>query len=110
MLSWLYEEGYKIWVPAGKYLSRHICVVFRGLLFGGDFLFLLIFWFMQPDFPHPRDFDWWLAGFTATLVMLLVFTMGSARIHGYRPFHDRWIRLATTIMFLLCLVLIVNPY
>jgi formate/nitrite transporter FocA (FNT family) len=106
--SWLYSEGYELWVPVSKYLSHHISAVFRGLLLGGDLLFLLIFWLMQQHFAQQRIFDWWLAGFAATLAMLFVFAMGSARIHGYRPDQDFWIRLATGIMFVLCLVLIIN--
>jgi hypothetical protein len=106
--SWLCSESYELWVPVSKYLRRHVSVVFRGLLFGGDLLFLAMFWYIQQTFPHQRISDWWLAGFTATLAMLFVFTMGSARIHGYRPYQDLWIRLATAIMFLLCLVLVAS--
>ena len=32
----------------------------------------------------------------------------SAYIRGYRPYQDLWIRLATVIMFLLCVVLVAS--
>jgi hypothetical protein len=106
--SWLYSEGYELLVPVNKYLHRHVSVFFRTLLFGGDLLFLTIFWSLHLVFPHQRTSGLWLAGFTATLAILLVCTMGSARLNGYQPDQDLWIRLATAIMLFLCLVLVVS--
>ena len=102
--SWLYAEGHELFAPINKYLSRHTSIGFRTLLFGGDLLFLIIFWYMQQICPHRHIYSLWLAGFTATLAVLFMFTMGSAHLNGYRLYQDPWIRLATTIMLLLCLV------
>src|SRR5262249_50829472 len=106
--SWLYSEGHELFAPINKYLHHHISMGFRMLLFGGDLLFLIIFLYMQQVFPHPHIYSLWLAGFTATLVVLFMLTMGSARLNGYRLYQDLWIRLATAIMLLLCLILVLT--
>jgi hypothetical protein len=106
--SWLYTEGHALFAPVNKYLHRHSSMGFRTLLFGGDLLFLIIFLYMQQFLPHQHSYGLWLAGFTATLVVLFVLTMGSARLNGYRLYQDIWIRLAIAIMLLLCLILVLG--
>jgi len=104
--SWLYVEGHELFAPINKYLHRHLSVGFRTLLLGGDLLFLIIFLYMQQIFPRQHTYGLWLAGFTATLAVLFMLTMGSAHLNGYRLYQDRWIRLAAAIMLLLCLVVV----
>lgn len=106
--SWLYSEGHELFAPVNKYLYCHISMGFRMLLFGGDLLFLIIFWYMQQVFPRQHTYGLWLAGFTATLAILFMLTIGSASLNGYRLYQDTWIRLATAIMLLLCLVLVLG--
>jgi hypothetical protein len=63
---------------------------------------------MQLAFPHQHTYGLWLAGFTATLAVLFMLTMGSARLNGYQLYQDLWILLATTIMLLFCLILVLT--
>jgi hypothetical protein len=104
--SWLYTEGHELLTPLRQYLRGHVNLVFRVLLFGGDLLFLAIFWYMQQVLPQQLASvaELWLAGFTATLAALLLFAIGSVRLNGYRFYQDYWILLAIAMMFLLCLV------
>ncbi len=105
--SWLDTQGRALLAPVRNYLYGHSHLVFRALLLGGDFLCLILFWYMQQAFPYQRaTVGLWLAGFTATLAALFIFTIGSARLNGYRLEQDSWIRLATIIMLLLCFALV----
>ncbi|MDQ2884545.1 MAG: hypothetical protein M3Y39_00495 [Chloroflexota bacterium] len=84
---------------------------FRTLLFVGDLLALLLFWFiwsLQRHMPGLHGFDLWIAGLTVTLGLLFVCARGSARLNGYGRSHDPWLRIATAIMFVLCFVAVIS--
>jgi hypothetical protein len=106
--TWFFSIGSELTRPVRTSVHLHIPLAFRILLFSGDFLVLMVFWYIQQNLPYRQIYDIWLAGFAATLGILLLFTMGSARIHGYRLHSDPWIGLASALMFALGLVSVIN--
>ena len=106
--DWLFSIGSELTRPVRTGIRLHMPFAFRTLLFSGDFLFLMAFWYIQQHLPYPHIYDIWLAGFAATLGILLLFAMGSVRLHGYRLHADRWVGLASTLMFALCLVSVIS--
>jgi len=86
--NWLFLRESERPKPAKKHLSRHSNSAFRTLLFGRDFLILIVFGALQWTFPQHSAYNLWLSGLTATLAMLSVFAMGSTRMHGYRRYRD----------------------
>jgi len=83
---------------------------FRMLLIGSDILILLSLCYIQRCVPHHQVYDLWLAGLTATIGILLLCTIGSARINGYRRSFDFWMKLATACMFMLGFVALVGTF
>lgn len=91
-----------------KYLQSHRTNTFRELLFAGILLLIVGVGFLLPVFEHHREYDLWLAGFTATLALSFVFAILSARINGYRRYKDTVLGFATGMMFLLSGVLVLT--
>jgi hypothetical protein len=84
---------------------------FRTLLFAGDLLMLLLFWLiwsLQLHSPALHGYNLWIAGLAATLGLLYVCALGSARLNGYGRNQDPWLRIAATIMFVLCFVAVIS--
>ena len=84
---------------------------FRVLLFVGDLLALLVFWFiwsLQRQSLALHGYTLWIEGLTATLWILFASARGSALLNGYGRNRDPWLRLAATIMVVLCFVAIVS--
>lgn len=105
--QWFFSLWSKLFKPLRMHLCRHRVRAFRVLLFGGNLLLLLVLWGFQPVFQHYREYYVWLAGLSATLGLLFVFTIVSALINGYRRYHDSWLGLATGLMFVLSFALAV---
>jgi hypothetical protein len=106
--EWLFSIGSELTRPVRMSIRMHMPPAFRTLLFSGDFLIFMAFWYIQQNLSHHHTYDLWLAGFSATLGILLLFTMGSVRVHGYRLYRDPWVGLACTLMFALCLVSVIS--
>lgn len=105
--NWLFLRESTLFKPVKTYLYNHSNNAFRALLFGGDFLILIVFGSLQWTFPQYSAYLW-LASLTATLAILSVFAVGSTRMHGYRRYRDPWVGLAIAIMFALCLVSVIG--
>jgi hypothetical protein len=84
-----------------KYLQSHLTNTFRELLIVGV-------GFLLPVFEQKREYDLWLAGFTATFALSFVFAILSVRINGYRRYKDTALGFATGMMFLLSGVLVLT--
>lgn len=84
---------------------------FRALLFVGDLLALLLFWFvwsLQQHSPALHGYTLWIAGLAATLWILFVCARASALLNGYAHTHDLWLRLAATFMVVLCFAAVIS--
>ena len=104
----LFSIGSKLTRPVRTGIRLHVPLAFRVLLFGGDCLILMALLYIQQNLSYSHIYDLWLTGFAATLGILLLFAMGSARVHGYHPYKDRWVGFACTLMFALCLVSVIG--
>jgi uncharacterized membrane protein HdeD (DUF308 family) len=91
-----------------KYLQSHRTNTFRELLIAGILLLIVGVGFLLPVFENHREYDLWLAGFTATLALSFVFAILSAQINGYRRYKDTALGFATAMMFLLSGVLVLT--
>ncbi len=99
--KWFVGITGKSFKPLRTYLGQHRVSAFRGFLIGGNLLLLAALWILQPVFQQHREYYVWLAGFAATLAMMYIFTMWSARINGFRRYRDSWLGFATGMMFVL---------
>lgn len=104
----LFSIGTKLTRPVRTGIRLHMPLTFRVLLFGGDVLILMVLLYIQQNVSYRHAYDLWLAGLAATLGILFLFAMGSACVHGYHPYKDRWVGLASTLMFALCLVSVIG--
>jgi hypothetical protein len=107
----LYLRAYKLPAVLRKRLHPGTNGAFRVLLFVGDLLALLLFWFiwsLQRHSPALHGYNLWIAGLAATLWILFACARASARLNGYGRNHDPWLRLAATIMVVLCFVAVIS--
>ncbi len=79
-----------------------------SFLLGENLLILLMFWYIWQAMPHPQAFSLWLAGYFVTLGLLSACALGSTLLSGYRPYHDPWVRFATTLSFVLSFALLLS--
>src|SRR5579884_3361528 len=96
--NWLFARGELLFSPVKHYLRHHTIHAFRALLFGGDVLLLVVLLCIYVNRYSPQ-FAAWLAGCTATLSFLFVCSVASTLLHGHQLLRDRWLGLATGIMF-----------
>jgi hypothetical protein len=108
--TWLFLRRGELSEQTRTGFHLHVNSAFRMLLIGGNILVLAILWYIQQNIPHHQVYDLWLAGFAATIGMLLICTIGSAHINGYRYCLDFWMKLATAFMFVLCFVAVINVF
>lgn len=99
--KWFIDITNQPFKPLRMYLGHHRVSAFRGFLISGNLLLLAGLWLLQPIFQQHREYYVWLAGFAATLAMLFIFTILSARINGFRRYRDSWLGFATGTMFVL---------
>lgn len=103
--SWFVDRCAESFRPLRVYLRRHPIGTFRVLLLSGNLLLLALLWYLQPVFQHHQQYYIWMAGLTATLSMLFVFSIWSAQINGYRRYRDSWLGFATGMMLMLSIAL-----
>jgi hypothetical protein len=114
MMNW---EWLQYWFddrirPAQMILHRHLISSFRIILLGGDLLILLGIWQFHELLLKYWEYSAWLAGLSATLVVLFLCTIASASIRGYHLLHDRWLTsIVGTMLFIStsCALLVVLP-
>ncbi len=106
-ISWVIDNIDQLSRPLVTYLTHHCISFLRCLFFGGALLLLACFWYFLHVFSNYQGYAIWLAGFAATLALLFVFTVISARINGYRSYRDPWLGTATGIMFMFSIVLVI---
>ncbi len=107
----LFLRGSELSAGVLRRLHLHSNSAFRALLFVGDLLMLFLLWSiwsLQRHTPGLHAYDLWIAGLAATLWILFACARGSARLNGYGRSHDPWLRIATTIMFVLCFVAVIS--
>lgn len=106
--NWLYSHTNMLSKRVRISLQHHFNIALRSFLLGENLLILLMFWYIWQAMPHPQAFSLWLAGYSVTLGLLSACALGSTLLSGYRPYHDPWVRLATTLFFVLSFALLLS--
>jgi hypothetical protein len=91
--------SYELFRPLKTYLHHHSLAAFRTLLLTGVMLLIATLWYTHSTFLYQPHYYLWLAGLSATLGILFLFTVVSVSLYGYHYMRDIWLTLAITTIF-----------
>jgi len=107
---WLFSRFHGLFRPVRIQLYYHRIAAFHTLLLSGDLLVVVALWYTGHLLEYRQEYALWLAGGTATLGMLFVFTMVSALMNGYWRHRDPWLTYTTGLMFVFSIVCVMSAF
>ncbi len=107
---WIFSGFHGIFGSVRIQLYYHRITAFHALLLSGDLLVVVALWCTGHLLEYRQEYALWLAGGTATLGMLFVFTMVSALMNGYWRHRDPWLVYTTGLMFVFSIMYVIIAF